>query len=178
VEPGGACPTPVEAGEALVAQHLLGAVEAVLVHELAHEGARGTLVLHAGLHQVDGVHSRGARGCAETHGQGETHAHTHTHTSLTGLRRRRSTALALWQRGRRLASGDGAQGEPVGGLRGLEPHWPGLVSVGLAKTETERQRHRQRQRQRHVEKAVPIGHSLNAHKLVVLNDFKLSGIIA
>lgn len=54
--------TSVESKEALVAQHLLCTVEAALVHQLPHEGARGALVLHAGLHQVDGIHSCGAGG--------------------------------------------------------------------------------------------------------------------
>lgn len=54
--------TSVEAKEAFVAQHLLGTVKAVLVHELSYEGAGGALVLHTGLHQVNGVHSRRTRG--------------------------------------------------------------------------------------------------------------------
>lgn len=49
--------TSVESEEALVAEHLLCAVEAVLVHQLSNKGARGALVLHARLHQVDGVDS-------------------------------------------------------------------------------------------------------------------------
>lgn len=55
--------TSVESKDALVTQHLLRAVEAVLVHQLSHKGACGALVLHARLHQVDGVDSRSARGC-------------------------------------------------------------------------------------------------------------------
>lgn len=54
--------TSVESEEALVAEHLLCTVEAVLVHQFPHEGAGGALVLHARLHQVDGVDSRGTSG--------------------------------------------------------------------------------------------------------------------
>lgn len=54
--------TSVEPEEALVAENLLGAVEAVLVHQLPYEGARGALVLHARLHQVDGVDGGGPGG--------------------------------------------------------------------------------------------------------------------
>lgn len=64
-------PTSVEAEEALVAKHLLGAVEAVLIHQLPDKGSSGPLVLHAGLHQVDGVHSRCSRGCGDTQTQTE-----------------------------------------------------------------------------------------------------------
>lgn len=48
--------TSVKAKDALIAHHLLEAVEAVLVHELSHQGAAAPLVLHACLHQIDGVH--------------------------------------------------------------------------------------------------------------------------
>lgn len=54
--------TSVEPEEALVAENLLCAVEAVLVHQLSYEGARGALVLHARLHQVDGVDGCGPGG--------------------------------------------------------------------------------------------------------------------
>lgn len=54
--------TSVEAEEALVAEDLLGAVEAVLVHQLPDQGAGGALVLHAGLDQVDGVDGSGPGG--------------------------------------------------------------------------------------------------------------------
>lgn len=54
--------TSVESKEAFVTQHLLRTVEAVLVHQLSYKGACGALVLHARLHQVDGVHSRGTSG--------------------------------------------------------------------------------------------------------------------
>lgn len=54
--------TSVESKEALVAEHFLCTVEAVLVHQFSHEGAGGALVLHARLHQVDGVDSRGTGG--------------------------------------------------------------------------------------------------------------------
>lgn len=64
-------PTSIEAEEALVAKHLLSTVEAVLIHQLSHKGSSGPLVLHAGLHQVDGVHSRGSRGCGDTQTQTE-----------------------------------------------------------------------------------------------------------
>lgn len=64
--PGRAEPlTSVETEEALVAHDLLEAVKAVLVHQLIHEGTWRTLVLHAGLHQVDGVHGGGTHGCHE-----------------------------------------------------------------------------------------------------------------
>lgn len=56
------CITSVEAKEALVAEDLLGAVEAVLVHQLPDQGAGGALVLHARLDQVDGVDGGGPGG--------------------------------------------------------------------------------------------------------------------
>lgn len=43
-------PTSVEAEEALIAKHLLCTVEAVLIHQLSHEGSCGSLVLHTSLH--------------------------------------------------------------------------------------------------------------------------------
>lgn len=52
--------TSVKAEEALVTEHFLCAVEAVLVHQLSYKGAGGALVLHARLHQVNRVHSRSA----------------------------------------------------------------------------------------------------------------------
>lgn len=52
--------TSVKSEEALVTEDFLCTVEAVLVHEFSHEGTRGALVLHARLHQVDGVHSCGS----------------------------------------------------------------------------------------------------------------------
>lgn len=55
--------TSIEAEEALIAKHLLGTVKAVLVHQFSDEGSGGPLVLHAGLHQVDGVDRRRARSC-------------------------------------------------------------------------------------------------------------------
>lgn len=54
--------TSVESKEALVTEHLLCAVKAVLVHQLSNKGSCGALVLHARLHQVDGVDSRSAGG--------------------------------------------------------------------------------------------------------------------
>lgn len=54
--------TSVEAEETLVTQNFLGAVEAVLVHELSYKGASGALVLHPRLHQVYGVHCCRSRG--------------------------------------------------------------------------------------------------------------------
>lgn len=57
--------TSVEAEKALVAYDLLETVNAVLVHQLFHEGTWRTLVLHAGLHQVDGVHGSGTHRCRE-----------------------------------------------------------------------------------------------------------------
>lgn len=57
--------TSVEAEEALVAEDLLGAVEAVLVHQLPDQRAGGALVLHARLDQVDGVDGSGPGGCGK-----------------------------------------------------------------------------------------------------------------
>lgn len=54
--------TSVETEESLVPEHLFGTIEAVLIHELSHKGASGSLVLHSCLHQIDGVHRRGTRG--------------------------------------------------------------------------------------------------------------------
>ena len=51
--------TSVKAEGALVADHLLKAVEAALVHEFSHQRAAAPLVLHACLHQVDGIHGCG-----------------------------------------------------------------------------------------------------------------------
>lgn len=51
--------TSVKAEDTLVAHHLLEAVDAVLVHELSHQGATAPLVLHTCLHQIDGVHCCG-----------------------------------------------------------------------------------------------------------------------
>lgn len=51
-------PTSVEAEEALIAEHLLRTVKAVLVHQLPHKGPCGSLVLHTSLHQVDRVDGR------------------------------------------------------------------------------------------------------------------------
>lgn len=62
-----ACLTSVEAEETLVAKHLLGTIEAVLVHQLSDKGPRGPLVLHTGLHQVNGVDCRRSRGYANAH---------------------------------------------------------------------------------------------------------------
>lgn len=59
-------PTSIEAEEALVAKHLLSTIEAVLIHQLSDKGSSGPLVLHAGLHQVDGVHSCRSRRCGDT----------------------------------------------------------------------------------------------------------------
>lgn len=42
--------TPVESKEALITQDFLKTVKAVFVHQLPHNGAGATLVLHAGLH--------------------------------------------------------------------------------------------------------------------------------
>lgn len=60
-------PTSIKAKESLVSQDFLGAVKAVLVHELSYEGSSGALVLHAGLDQVYGVHSCGPSGYKHTH---------------------------------------------------------------------------------------------------------------
>lgn len=57
--------TSVKAKEALVAHHLLEAVEAALVHELSNQGAAAPLVLHASFHQIDGVHCCGAHSYRE-----------------------------------------------------------------------------------------------------------------
>lgn len=52
--------TSVQPKEAFVAEHLLKAVKAVFIHELSHERARGALVLHSSLYQVDGIHGSGS----------------------------------------------------------------------------------------------------------------------
>lgn len=67
--------TSVKAEEALVTEHFLCAVEAVLVHQLSYKGAGGALVLHARLHQVNRVHSRSAGSYKHLKNQ-----NTHTHT--------------------------------------------------------------------------------------------------
>lgn len=73
------CLTSVEAEETLVAKHLLGAIEAILVHQLSDKGPRGPLVLHTGLHQVNGVDCRRSRGYAN-----RTHAQIH-HLKCIGM---------------------------------------------------------------------------------------------
>lgn len=55
--------TSVKPEEALVAHHLLEAVEAALVHEFSNQGAAAPLVLHACFHQIDGVHCCGTHSC-------------------------------------------------------------------------------------------------------------------
>lgn len=71
--------TSVESEEALVAEHLLCTVEAVLVHQLSNKGARGALVLHARLHQVDGVDSCSPGGW-KTHSRGRFFCIAHLNT--------------------------------------------------------------------------------------------------
>lgn len=66
--------TSVESKEALVTQHLLGTIEAVLVHQFSYKGTGGALVLHTCLHQVDGIHSCGTGGYD---------INTHTEVSLS-----------------------------------------------------------------------------------------------
>lgn len=57
--------TSVKTEEAFIAHHLLEAVKAILVHELFHQGATAPLVLHACLHQINGVHCCGTNGYRE-----------------------------------------------------------------------------------------------------------------
>lgn len=57
--------TSVKSKEAFVAHHLLETVKAVLVHELFHQGAAAPLVLHARLHQINGVHRCGTNSYRE-----------------------------------------------------------------------------------------------------------------
>ena len=52
--------TAVEAKETFMFQHFRKAVDAVLVHNFAGVGA--TLILHAGLDQVNGIDSCGSSG--------------------------------------------------------------------------------------------------------------------
>lgn len=51
--------TPIESKEALVTQDFLKTVKAVFVHQLPDNRARAPLVLHPGLHQIDGIHRCG-----------------------------------------------------------------------------------------------------------------------
>lgn len=62
IKQAGGEPTSIEAKEALVAQHLLSTVKAVLVHQLANKGSGGPLILHTSLYQINGVHSCCPRG--------------------------------------------------------------------------------------------------------------------
>lgn len=55
--------TRVQTAETLVADDLLEAVDTVLVELLTDNGA--TLVLHAGLHQINGVHHEGTEGTSD-----------------------------------------------------------------------------------------------------------------
>lgn len=52
--------TPVESKEALITQDFLKTVKAVFVHQLSHNRAGATLVLHASLHQVYRIYCGGS----------------------------------------------------------------------------------------------------------------------
>lgn len=52
--------TSVESKEALITQDFLKTVEAVFVHQLPHNRASATLVLHAGLHQIYRIYCSGS----------------------------------------------------------------------------------------------------------------------
>ena len=56
----------VETEESLVLDHLPETVEAVPIHHLVHR-RRQTLVLHSGLHKVDGIHRRRSNSCSTEH---------------------------------------------------------------------------------------------------------------
>lgn len=123
-------PTSVEAEEALIAKHLLCTVKAVLVHQLPHEGARGPLVLHTSLHQVDGVHGRGSRCCGNTK---QPKAKSDQESPELFCRTWLVWAEGMGAGEARPTSSNGAQGEPVGRLCSLEPHGPGGAPVSLIK---------------------------------------------